>query len=229
MLHGPRTTVARGDPLYPHRLLDLPDPPDVLHIAGDASVLDRLAVAVVGTRRVSPYGLQAVDDLVDIVANCRIPIVTGGTIGVAAAATEVALGRHVPAVAVLGSGLDMPYPTQHDALFQRIVDEGGAVVSEQPDGYPPRPAAFRRRNRIIAALAEAVLVVEAGVPSGTFSLCDTAAHLGRELYAVPGPIYGQGSRGCNALVADGSAKCIDCVERLAEYITNLRWERGAYD
>lgn len=157
-----------------------------------------------------------------------MPVVTGGGIGIATTATSWAVGRHKPCIVILGCGLGTPYPLENSMLFEEVVQHGGCIVSELDDGAPPMPYGFRARNRIIAGLASAVVAVECGLPSGTYSLCDDAVALGRPLYAIPGQITSTSSAGCNTLIADGHAACIDDIGRLEHHLRELL-AKGEHD
>ncbi|ACV23057.1 DNA protecting protein DprA [Slackia heliotrinireducens] len=220
-LTGPRTVIARDDERYPHRLLDLPDPPRELHVMGDPGILEMPSLAVVGARKCSPYGMDVAVHIADVAADEGMATVTGGAVGVPTGAMRGTLAAEAFGIVVLGSGLDNPYPSDNIDLFQAIVGGGGCVVTEYYDQMPPRPYMFRERNRLIAALSSAVVVVECGMPSGSFSLCDTAMSLGRPVFAFPGPITSHASTGCNVLIANGQASCVDDYGRLGFYLREL--------
>ncbi len=198
--------LTRADADYPPPLLDLPLPPAVLTVAGELPTGP--AVAIVGSRRASAYGLEAAKLFASELAARGVVIVSGFARGVDAAAHGGALdatdGR---TVAVLGCGLDIAYPRGHEGLKHRIA-ERGAVLSELPLGWRPHPAHFPIRNRIIAALALGTLVVEATVRSGSLITARHALDLGREVYAVPGRIFDARAQGPNALVRDGAVPAL---------------------
>ena len=217
-----------GDPRYPASLHELVDPPPVLWTAGDAALLHRhrLAVAVVGTRRMSAYGERATHALAGALAGAGALVVSGMALGVDAAAHVAALDAGAPTVAVLGTGVDGAYPRSHRRLHARI-REHGLLVSEQPPGERGTPGAFPRRNRIIAALAAATLVVEAGADSGALITAGAALDLGRTVAAVPGPVDAATSVGCNRLLRDGAVVVADADDALA--LVGLAAARGATD
>lgn len=194
--------VARGDEDYPARLLDLRDPPSQVHVLG-AWPADAPAVAVVGTRDASPYGERVTRELVRALARAGVAVVSGMARGIDAAAHRAALEAGAPTLAVLGTGVDVPYPAGHRALHAELA-ERGAVLSEQPPGRRAFPGCFPRRNRLIAALADATLVVEAGPKSGALITAAHALELGRTVAAVPGPIDAPQHRGANELLRDGA-------------------------
>lgn len=199
----PATRVAaRGDAGYPSRLLDLRDPPRSLHLLG-AWPLDAPAVAVVGTRDATAYGERVTRELVHALARAGVVVVSGMARGIDAAAHRAALDRGGPTLAVLGTGVDVPYPAAHRALHRELAEQGG-VLSEQPPGRTAFPGCFPRRNRLIAALADVTLVVEAGPKSGALITAGHALELGRTVAAVPGPVDVPQHRGANELLRDGA-------------------------
>lgn len=201
----PRTTVLLpGDAAYPPALLDLSDAPPLLWVLGDPAALAVAhRVAVVGTRQHSSSGAYTTRRLVASLRETGACIVSGMARGIDGVAHDSALREGLPTVAVLATGVDVPYPPQHRALHARIAD-AGAVVSEHPPGTAALPGAFPRRNRIIAALADCTVVVEAGARSGALITADVAADLGRTVAAVPGSIDALTAAGTNALLRDGA-------------------------
>ncbi|MDO5041923.1 MAG: DNA-processing protein DprA [Slackia sp.] len=207
-IEGPRWEIARGAQGYPAAFECLDDPPSTLYIIGDPEALCE-GLAVVGARKATPYGRQAARLFAGCAARRGIGIVSGGARGCDAAAHEAALEAKGRTVAFLGGGCDMPYPACNVGLFRRIVASGGAVASEHAWEVPPKPYAFRARNRLIAGLARATLVVEAGVGSGTFSTADAALRANREVLAVPGSVFSATSRGSNMLIGQGAMPVVD--------------------
>jgi DNA protecting protein DprA len=204
--------VTRLDAGYPRPLLDLPLPPPVLAVAGELPaevVAGGPAVAMVGSRRADAYGLEVAGDLARALAAAGLPVVSGFARGVDAAAHQGALDGGGTTVAVLGCGLDVPYPHGHRRLFRRIAGGGeaprGAVLSEFPCGIEPKPWHFPVRNRLIAALAWGTVVVRAARRSGSLITARLALDLGREVLAVPGSLYDRLSEGPHRLLADGAA------------------------
>lgn len=207
-LRGERCMLERGRPGYPARLEEVDHPPERLYVLGSPAALAP-GLAVVGARKATPYGLGCARRFAGMAAERGIVIVSGGARGCDAVAHEAALAAGAPTVAFLGGGIDEPYPRQNLGLFQRIVDAGGALVSEHEWGYAPLPFTFRERNRLIAGLARATLIVEAGLPSGTFSTADAALAAGREVLVVPGAITSAASRGANRLIYQGAVPIVD--------------------
>ena len=193
-----------GDSGYPTTLLDLPDPPPALWCAGEPTLLAaRPSVAVVGTRAMSAYGARTARRLSAALAEAGVLVVSGMARGIDGVAHEAALAAAAPTVGVLGTGVDVAYPAAHRALHRRIA-AAGALVSEQLPGAAATAGAFPRRNRIIAALADLTLVVEAGHRSGALITAAVALELGRPVAAVPGPIDVAAAAGTNTLLRDGA-------------------------
>lgn len=193
-----------GDALYPDTVLELSDVPQTLYVRGDPAVLSTPALSIIGARKASPYGLAVAELAAKVAVEAGVTVVSGGAVGCDQASGWAAVnagGRHV---VVLGTGADVVYPRSSAGLITRTLETGGAVVSISPWGMGPRKFAFPRRNRVIAALSQALFVSEAGMPSGTFSTAEAAMDLGRELLAVPGSILSPESRGTNYLIANGS-------------------------
>jgi DNA processing protein len=207
--------VCRCDPAYPERLLDLHDPPAVLHIAGRLTDGDR--VGIVGARRATPYGLEVARALGRGLSASGVPVVSGLALGVDSASHTGALEGHAPLVAVLAGGADVPYPSSKRALYGQVVQRG-CVVSEMPPGFTPMRWCFVARNRIIAALSQVLVVVEAAERSGSLTTADFAAELGRTVGAVPGHITCRLAAGTNGLLQSGAAPITgvrDVLEQLA--------------
>lgn len=207
-LKGPRYTLGMGQAGYPDSLMRIPDPPKTLYVVGNLDALSD-GLAIVGARKATPYGSSAARSFAKIAAKKGVPIISGGALGCDSQAHLGALDVGGQTVVVLGGGCDMPYPARNAELFQRVIDAGGAVISEQDWEFPPLPYTFRARNRIIAGLARATLIVEAGLPSGTFSTADEALAANRDVLVVPGPITSPTSLGANRLIYQGATPIID--------------------
>ena len=207
-LAGERTVLARGGEGFPSALENVAQPPDRLYVVGDPFALQE-GIAIVGARRATPYGRGCAKRFAALAARRGIVVVSGGARGCDAAAHAAALEEGGRTVAFLGGGCDRLYPAEHEGLFQRIVDGGGAVVSEHVWDEDPKPYRFRLRNRLIAGLARATLIVEAGLPSGTFSTADEALAANRDVLVVPGAITAASSRGANRLIYQGATPVID--------------------
>ncbi|MBN2247440.1 MAG: DNA-processing protein DprA [Coriobacteriia bacterium] len=205
--------IEYGDAGYPPLLAETPDPPQRLYGIGDPSAL-RPGLAIIGSRKATPYGLRCTRQFASWAAQAGITVISGAAMGCDSEAHRTALGSGGPTVAVLGCGPDVDYP-RRSADILKTMRAAHAVVSELPFGAPPTRWTFVRRNRIIAGLARAVLVVEAGLPSGTFSTADAALDAGREVLAVPGSILSAESRGSNRLIRQGALPVTDVSELAA--------------
>lgn len=191
-------------PDYPEQLKEIYDPPPVLWVRGDAGLLSRPAIAVVGTRHPTPYGTGMAELLARDLAARRLLIVSGMARGVDSAAHKGALAARMPTLAVWGTGIDIVYPKENKKLAEEILAAGGAIVSEVQTGTFPAPQNFPRRNRILSGLCVAVLVVEAGENSGTRVTARCAAEQNRDLFAVPGNVTSKGSWTPNTLIKQGA-------------------------
>jgi DNA processing protein len=214
--------IAGGDTDYPAQLAAIPAAPSALWIAGRLVEADALAVAIVGSRRATPYGLEITEQLSGDLAARGVTIVSGLARGIDTAAHRGALAAGGRTIAVLGSGVDVVYPPENRRLAREIA-ERGAVLSQFVPGTPPLPPHFPQRNRVIAGLALGVVVVEAAERSGSLITAGFAAELGREVMAVPGRATSAESRGTHRLIQDGAA----LVTAWADIVAQLpaRWQR----
>lgn len=211
------TIIRRGDPGFPPALERIFDPPTVLYVRGMLIPQDAVAVAVVGTRRPTEYGMIVAARLAAGLAACGVTVVSGLARGIDGAAHQGALDAGGRTIAVLGCGPDLVYPPEHRRLMDGIIGHG-AVVSEFPPGTPPRKPQFPQRNRIISGLSLGVVVVEGDDTSGALITADAALEQGREVFAVPGRITDRASRAPNGLLAQGAklvARVEDVLEELA--------------
>ena len=207
---------SREDDSYPTNLLQIPQPPPLLYMRGQLEQSDELAVAVVGTRRVSPYGREVAAELGANLARHGVTVVSGLALGVDAIAHQSALDAGGRTLAVLGSSVDQIYPARNRRLAMQIIEQG-ALISEYALGTRPEASNFPPRNRIISGLSLAVIVVEAAKRSGALITADFAAEQSRDVFAVPGSILSPGSDGCNRLIQDGAIPITsvdDLLERL---------------
>jgi DNA processing protein len=196
--------ITLASPEYPARLKEIYDPPPVLWVRGDVSLLSRPGIAIVGTRHPSPYGMQVAEMLARDLSARRVVIVSGMARGIDTCAHRGALSARMPNVAVWGTGIDVVYPKENRKLAEEILATGGAIVSEVPMGTFPAPQNFPRRNRIISGLSIGVLVVEASENSGTRVTARCAAEQDRDLYAVPGNVTAKNSWTPNTLIKQGA-------------------------
>lgn len=195
--------LIHGEDGYPRALLDIPDAPPVLWAKGDVSLLNRPAVSMVGARNASSLGVRMARRLGQGLAEAGLTVVSGLARGIDAAAHEAALDGEGRTVAVMAGGIDVIYPAENDALAQAI-DEKGCRISEHPPGLEPQARHFPLRNRIVAGLSRAVIVVEAAAKSGSLITARAALDYGREVMAVPGHPFDARASGCNMLIRDGA-------------------------
>jgi DNA processing protein len=206
--------LARSDPRYPALLTELHDPPQRLFVRGAAlELLSGPAVALVGSRSCSPYGAQVARTLARELASARVTVVSGLARGIDGEAHRGALEACGPTLAVLGCGIDRDYPRSNAGLARRIAGSG-LVVSEYPPGVEPAPWRFPARNRIIAGLSRATVVVEARERSGALITADFALELGRDVFAVPGEITAALAAGTNDLLRQGAAPLLSAADVL---------------
>jgi len=204
------------DGRYPARLRTIADPPPFLYVRGEMRAEDEKSVAVVGSRSASEYGLRITQELCAGLACLGFTVVSGMARGIDGAAHEAALAAGRRTIAVLGSGVDVVYPPEHQDLYQRIC-QAGAVLSELPLGAPPFSYNFPARNRLISGLSLGVVVVEATEKSGSLITAGFALDQGREVFAVPGEAGSSRSRGTHRLIRQG-AKLVETVEDIVEEI-----------
>lgn len=208
------TAITFFDPEYPEYLKEIAQPPWVLYIKGDPSLLSEVCFAVVGTRKPTHYGKRVARRMGAEIASHGWAVVSGMAAGIDAEAHRGALEAKGKTVAVLGSGVDVIYPKHLRSLYAELVTKG-AVCSEMPPGTTPHPGLFPQRNRIISGLSVGTLVVEAAERSGALITADFSMEQGREVFAVPGPITSEKSAGTNRLIQQG-AKCVTGVEDILE-------------
>jgi DNA processing protein len=204
-----------ADDSYPENLKKTDNPPFVLFVKGKIKTSDKKALAVVGSRRMSNYGLKVTQKLVTDLVKRKITIVSGLARGVDTIAHQTALKAGGRTIAVLGSGLENIYPLENKSLAEEIIKSHGAVVSEFPPEQPPAAGNFPARNRIIAGLSLGTLVIEGAARSGSLITARWAAEQGREVFAVPGPIDAVGSQAPLFLIKQG-AKAVESVEDILE-------------
>lgn len=215
---APRRIVTLADGDYPPALLNTEDPPLMLYAIGEWPTAWPAAIAVVGSRNPTPQGLANARRFARSFAEADFSVVSGLALGVDGAAHEGALEGAAPGrlatVAVMGTGADLVYPRQHRELADRIAGQG-VVISEYPLGTPPIAANFPKRNRIIAALSDGTVVVEAALRSGSLITARLAAEQGKDVFAIPGSIHSPQARGCHALLKEG-AKLVETAQDVLE-------------
>ncbi len=208
--------LTPADTAYPALLRAIPDPPLALFVVGNVGILNQPAVAIVGSRDHTGYGERVAATMGGAAGGAGVVVVSGLARGLDAVAQAAALDAGGTTVGVLGHGADIVYPRENAALYRRVID-GGLLLSEFPPGAQPTPGSFPRRNRLISGLARVLVVVEAADGSGTMITVAMALEQGREVFAVPGPITGESSRGTNRLIRDGATPLLGVEELLAVF------------
>ncbi len=214
--------VTLGDDSYPRRLRDIYDPPALLYVRGELKKEDELAVSIVGSRRTSPYGRWITERMGQELAQNGVTVVSGMARGIDSVAHLGAIAGGGRTVAVLGCGVDVVYPPENRNLMAKIIDHG-AVISEFSMSSPPEGGHFPKRNRIISGLSRGVVVVQANEKSGSLITAGYALEQGREVFAVPGNVGAEGSRGTNRLIREG-AKMVESSADILEEILP-QWSR----
>ena len=205
-------TIADAD--YPEPLRHIHDGPLVLYVRGDRSLLGREQIGIVGSRNATRAGLEHARSFAAALGQKGLLVTSGLALGVDGAAHAGALDAGFPTVAVIGNGVDKPYPYRHRTLSERIAGEG-VIVSEYPPGTSAKAGHFPRRNRIISGLSRGILVVEAGLKSGSLITARLALEQGREVFAIPGSVHNPLARGCHHLIRQG-AKLVETVDDICE-------------
>ena len=221
---GGRTLIL-DEPEYPALLRTIPDPAPVLFALGDTSLLERAAVAIVGSRDHTGYGGEVARALAWGAASAGLAVVSGMARGLDAVAHDAALDAGGGTIGVLGNGLGVVYPTANAGLYRRVV-ERGLLLTEFPPGERPTAGSFPRRNRLISGLARVTVVVEAAEGSGALITASTALEQGRDVMAVPGPITSPCSVGANRLIRDGAEPLLSSDDLLAHYPEAIRPAEG---
>jgi DNA processing protein len=211
---SPYQILSSGDNHFPACLSDLSDPPRSLYAAGDLALLDQPTVAIVGTRNSTHYGERVTRNITRDLARAGVCVVSGMARGIDATAHRAALEGGGGTIAVLGTGIDVPYPVGHRRLHATLIEKA-LVLSENPPGATARQGSFPKRNRIIAALSRLTIVVEAGHKSGALNTASHAFDIGRVVAAVPGQIDSDQSAGANQLIRDGAVVITSSADVLA--------------
>lgn len=206
--------ISKEDKAFPEKLLELHDCPKGIYVRGNLPDPSKKSVAIVGARMCSAYGRATASYFARVLAAHDVQIISGLALGIDGAAHEGTLMAKGKTFAVMAGGCDICYPRSHIGLYESIRATGG-IISEEPCGYPPIAKMFPKRNRIISILADIVLVVEARAKSGSLITADFAAEQGRDIFAVPGRLEDELSRGCNELIDQGAGIAIS-PERLLE-------------
>jgi DNA processing protein len=211
--------VGQGSEGYPPPLTDIPDPPSLLYIRGAIEPADQLAIALVGSRKCTPYGMRIAERLAASLARVGLTVISGLARGIDASAHRGALSAGGRTIAVMANGLAEVYPPEHADLAEDVV-ASGALISESPMRQQPIAGLFPQRNRIISGLSLGVVVVEATPRSGSLSTAKHAMEQNREVFAVPGPVDSLPSRGCHHLIRDG-ARLVETVDDILEELGPL--------
>ena len=208
--------ITLADKEYPQRLLESADPPSLLYVNGDPAYLNHPAIGIVGSRNATPQGLENARAFSKVLADAGFSIVSGLALGIDAAAHEGALRSDTRSgtIAVIGTGIDRVYPASNKKLAH-LITGNGCIISEFPLGTAATASNFPRRNRLIAGLGQACLVVEAAPASGSLITARLAGELGRDIFAIPGSIHAPQYKGCHALIKQG-AKLVECAQDILE-------------
>jgi len=204
--------ITIKDKNYPELLKKIYDPPQELYISGELRKEEKYPIAIVGTRKISNYGQEMTRLFAEALAEAGITIISGLALGVDGLAHRIALEKNSRTIAVLGSGLNVIYPSAHKELFKKIIESGGAVISEYSPNTSPTKKTFPARNRIVSGLSLGVLVIDAPKKSGALITARTAIEQGREVFVVPGRINDFNSEGCNYLIKMGARLVTDPEE-----------------
>jgi DNA processing protein len=221
-VNGKMITLKDDD--YPKRLKDIYDPPALLYVRGKLRKEDELAVAIVGSRKTSPYGRWMTEKIGQDLARHGVTVVSGMARGIDSVAHQGALQGGGRTIAVLGCGVDVIYPSENRNLFYQII-EHGAILSEFPMGSAPEGGHFPRRNRIISGLSIGAVIVQASADSGSLITANYALEQGREVFAVPANVGAEGSRGANQLIKEGAKLVESSEDILAEILPQWRGEK----
>ena len=213
------------DKEYPNRLKQVYDAPPIIYVTGNSDFNKNKMVAIVGTRNATTYGREFTEHIVNALSHHKATIVSGLAYGIDIAAHKAALKHNLPTIAVMASGLDIVYPAQHKSVAKDL-QTNGALVSENPFGTKPDAHRFPARNRIIAGMADAVIVVEAARKGGALITAEIANSYNRDVFAVPGSVGESFSEGCNYLIKTNKAHLLERVEDI-EYIMN--WDKETSD
>ncbi len=217
---GGAVIVTREDAEYPPLLREIHDPPLCLYVRGNVKALEnsQAAIAIVGSRRTTRYGIRVAENLASAAALAGWTVISGLARGIDTVAHQSVLRVEGCTIAVLGSGLGQIYPQENVELARRIMEDGGAVISEFPMLFRPEKRTFPMRNRIISGMTRGCIVVEAGHRSGSLITAAQALEQNRQVFAVPGPIDSPMSRGCHSLIKDGAKLVENFGDVLEEFV-----------
>lgn len=208
--------ISVSSPDYPKRLKNLHDAPLILYYKGEAELNPPKSLAIVGTRDASDYGKQATQEVVQSLKTLGISIISGLAYGIDIAAHRACLQQKTPTIGVMASGIDIVYPATHANTAQQMISQGGGLLTENPFGTKPDASRFPARNRIIAGMSDAVLVMEAKETGGALITADMAKSYQKKVFAWPGPAYSPTSKGCHQLIYGGQAQLVSSADHIAE-------------
>ena len=209
--------INKKDENYPKALLNISNPPEKLFVLGNETILDNFGIAIVGSRNCTKYGEEVAKSIAYNLSKYNINVVSGMAKGIDSAAHIGTIMGKGKTIAVLGSGFKHIYPKENMELLKDIINSGGAVITEYEEDTLPKPENFPKRNRIISALSQGVVVVEAGKRSGSLITAELALEEGKEVFAVPGNVTSKTSKGTNELIKDGAKLVENVMDILEEY------------
>lgn len=224
-------SVSHNDPSFPPLLLEIQDPPSSLFVLGDIPDWNNIIISIVGTRKATKEGMLYAHTFAKALARNGCIIASGLALGIDAAAHEGALEAGGTTVAILANGLDSIYPRQHEQLAKRITEHEGCIFSEYPEKTPAYPNQFLERNRIVAGMAHATIVIEAPIRSGSIATARLAIEDGRDVFVVPGPISNKNYEGSHALLRNGArlvSKPEDVLEDLQIEIKKCETQSSSF-
>lgn len=213
-------TVFIGTPEYPSKLLNCYDPPTLLYTKGNIQISQRYTVGIIGTRLHSEYGRSQTEKLIRKLAALPVTIISGMAFGIDGVAHKAALNYGLPTIGVLANGLDLVYPAQHQSLAREMLTHQGGLLSEYPAGTQPEKHHFPVRNRIVAGLCDAIVVMETGIKGGSMITASLANDYNREVFAYPGRVGDTKSSGCNLLIRQQKATLITDAE---SFLQDMGW------
>jgi DNA processing protein len=208
---------------YPRRLKQIDDAPIILFGKGNIQANARRTLGIVGTRNATHYGKQVTEDIVMSLKDKDITVISGLAMGIDGVAHKTCVQYSIPTIGLLGHGLDLVYPYQHKKLAEEMLLQGG-LLTEFPNGTKPDACNFPMRNRIVAGMVDALIVVESDVQGGSLITCNLANDYGKDVFAVPGPIYSKYSRGCHKIIANNKAHVFSGID---DFFEILDWQNNA--
>lgn len=207
---------------YPRRLKQIDDAPILLFGKGNIQANARRTLGIVGTRNATHYGKQVTEDIVSSLKDKDVAVISGLALGIDGVAHKACVQQGTPTIGLLGHGLDLIYPYQHKALAEEMMSEGG-LLTEFPNGTKPDACNFPMRNRIVAGMVDALIVVESDIQGGSLITCNLANDYGKDVFAVPGPIYSKYSRGCHKIIANNKAHVFSSMD---DFFEIMNWQKA---